>query len=191
MRTLRNRTLLLLRSSSEDCASSEMVSCGREAAACAGAAARARSSPARQASPSATSSRRRLRLEAAIDLGFQMQGAVFQVGDESPGRQGVSAELDPHVTRCARDALRDVVAKRLRVNHRGTLMLRALTLDAYIPGHVDHVAARLDVRGVAEHDPGLAVGRLVIEAHMIKRDLRSVIDLIDALRLDAQARVPR
>src|SRR5438270_2561 len=91
MWTLRNTTLLLRRSISEVCASSAMACCGT--------AATAGASPGRTCSTTVTSSSTRgsLRVEAAIDLLFQVHGTIFQICDHTPRSQGVRAEIDAHI----------------------------------------------------------------------------------------------
>ena len=79
----------------------------------------------------------------------------------------------------------NIVGQRIGVHHGGAGVLRALAFEPHVARHVDDLAAGLDVRDVAEHDPGLSVRRLVIEAHIVERDLRAMIDLIDAVGLDA------
>src|SRR5450759_4348959 len=100
------------------------------------------------------------------------------------------AEFDAHVPVGARDRVRHVVGQRVGANHCGAFVLAALALQSHIARYLDDLAAGLDMRNVAEQDPRLSAGNLVIEAHVVERDFRAMVDLIYALGVDADAGGP-
>ena len=54
--------------------------------------------------------------------------------------------------------LGDVVAQRIGVHHGSALAAGGLALQAHVARHVDDLAAGLDMRDIAEHDPGCPFG---------------------------------
>ncbi len=114
---------------------------------------------------------------------------LFQIGGEPVRGQRMFREIDPHVALGADHGIGNVVAQGIRVYHGRGLAAGCLALQPHIARDVDHFAARLDVRDIAHHDPGLSIRDLVDDADVVQRHLVAVRDLIDALGLDADVGV--
>ncbi len=100
-------------------------------------------------------------------------------------------EIDAHVALGADHGVGDVVAQGVGVHDGRVEAARGLALQPHVARHVDHLAARLDVRDIAHHHPRLPVRGLVADADVVQRHLVAVRDLIDALGLDADAGIAR